>query len=60
MPRKPKPDSDHHVPVTISFEPEQYKEIIAYCERNERALSWVVRRALTSWLERHKNDSIED
>ena len=58
MPRKPSPESEKHVPCTISFEPEQYKELIAYCERNDRTMAWVVRQSLKRWLEDHKDDHI--
>ncbi len=60
MPRAKRPDDEHCRSVPISFEPEQYKQLIAYCERNDRTMAWVIRQALKVWLEKHKNDSIED
>ena len=58
MPRAKRPEVEHCKNISVSFEPEQYKEVISYCERNERSLSWVIRKALAEWLEKHKNDSI--
>jgi len=45
---------------SVSFTPEQYAEVIDYCQRNERSISWVIRRALKEFLVRHKNDSLDD
>ena len=58
MPRAKRPEEEHCRSVAISFEPEQYKQVISYCERNERTLAWVVRKALAQWLEEHKDDKI--
>lgn len=48
-----KNDKDKYVKTTISFEPEQYKRMISYCEREERSASWVIRKALAEWFEKH-------
>ena len=58
MPRKADPDREKHMSVTISFEPDQYRELISYCERNDRTMAWVVRQSLKQWLEAHKDDHI--
>ena len=58
MPRPKTPEETHCQKMSISFEPEQLKELIAYCQRNERSISWVIRKALEKWLEEHKNDSL--
>ena len=58
MPRKADPNREKCVSVAISFEPEQYRELISYCERNDRSMAWVVRQALKRWLEEHKGDHI--
>ena len=44
--------------MSISFTPEQLQEVFSYCQRNERSISWVIRKALEKWLEEHKNDSL--
>ena len=41
-----------------SVSPEQMKELLDYCQRNERAISWVIRKALEDWLEKHKSDNL--
>ena len=53
MANQKKDDKDKYVKTTISFEPEQYKKMISYCEREERSASWVIRKALTEWFEKH-------
>ena len=53
MPRGKLPQEDLHVKQSVSFEPAQLKRVIAYCEREERTLSWVIRKALAEWLEKH-------
>ena len=58
MPRQKKPESEHHISVSISFDPLQYAELIEYCERMERPVAWVIRRALAAYLEEHKDDKI--
>lgn len=58
MARPKKPEEEHCQKMSISFTPEQMKELIDYCQRNERAISWVIRKALDDWLEKHKNDTL--
>lgn len=58
MPRNPVPDEQKAQKVSISFEPEQLKEVLEYCQRNERSIAWVIRKALAEWLPKHKDDSI--
>lgn len=43
MANQKKDDKDKYVKTTISFEPEQYRQMISYCEREERSASWVIR-----------------
>lgn len=58
MPRQKRPEEEHYQAVSISFEPEQLKQLVHYCEVNERTMSWVIRKALAQWLEEHKNDKV--
>lgn len=58
MPRPKRPEEEHCQRVGISFDPDQFKELTEYCERNERTYSWVIRKALAEWLEKHKDDSL--
>ena len=53
MANQKKDDKDTYVKTTISFEPEQYRQMISYCEREERSASWVIRKALAEWFEKH-------
>lgn len=34
----------------ITMEPEQFQRLSEYCEKIERPLSWVIRKALTEYL----------
>ncbi|MEE0140473.1 MAG: ribbon-helix-helix domain-containing protein [Coprococcus sp.] len=47
-----KDEKDRFIKTTISFDPEQYRRIIEYCNREDRTISWVVRKALAEWLEK--------
>lgn len=58
MPRSPIPDEQKAQKVSISFDPEQLKEVLEYCQKNERSMAWVIRKALADWLPKHKDDSI--
>ena len=53
MANKKKDDKDKYIKTTISFEPEQYRQMISYCEREERSASWVIRKAFAEWFEKH-------
>ena len=56
MPRKKTDPETHAVKVSVSFTCEHHKELIEYCEKHERSLAWVVRKALDEWLPKHKDD----
>ena len=58
MPRSPIPDEQKAQKISVSFEPQQLKELLAYCQKNERSISWVIRKALAEWLPKHEDDSI--
>jgi Arc/MetJ-type ribon-helix-helix transcriptional regulator len=58
MPRPKTPEETHCQKMSVSFTPEQLEQVIDYCQRNERSISWVIRKALEKWLEEHKNDSL--
>lgn len=58
MPRNPVPDEKKAQKISISFDPEQLKEVLEYCQKNERSMAWVIRKALAEWLPKHKDDSI--
>lgn len=58
MPRSPIPYEQKAQKVSISFDPEQLKEVLEYCQKNERSIAWVIRKALADWLPKHREDSI--
>ena len=58
MPRSPIPEEQKAQKVSVSFDPQQLKEVLAYCQRNERSIAWVVRKALADWLSKQKDESI--
>jgi len=39
-----------YIKQNISMEPEQLERLIAYCQREDRAMSWVIRKALDKYL----------
>ena len=48
---KKKEPGEKCVKQNISIEPEQLKRITALCQREERTISWVIRKALDKYLE---------
>ncbi len=58
MPRPKRPEEDHNVKVSISFTPEHMRELLNYCQKNERSMSWVIRKALEEWFPKHKDDHV--
>ena len=58
MPRAKRPEEEHCQRMSISFTPEQMQAVLDYCQRNERSISWVIRKALEDWLEKHKSDTL--
>ena len=59
MPRQKKQEDQLCRKVSVSFIPDQYEELMRYCEVHERSLAWVVRKALNDWLAKHKDDPVE-
>lgn len=58
MPPKKK-EEDKALVLHISMNPELHKQTISWCERNDRALSWTIARALKEFLEKHKDESLD-
>jgi len=58
MPRPKTPEETHALKVSISFSPGQYEELVKYCQKNERSMAWVIRKALDEWLPKHKDDHV--
>ena len=51
MARPKKPDGQKAIKQSVSFDPEQMERIKKYCLREERSVSWCVRKAMDQWLE---------
>lgn len=49
--RTKKDPRDKCIRQNVSMEPEQLKRVTAYCQREDRAISWVVRKALDNYLD---------
>lgn len=43
--------------VTLTLDPDDYSTINALAERSEVSASWLIRRAVREFLERHKGDA---
>lgn len=56
MPRKKRPESENCRDMMISLTPEVFKRLSEYCEREERPYSWVIRKALVDWLDKHEKN----
>lgn len=50
MARPKKAVGEKYIRQDISMEPEQFKQVIAYCQEKERSISWVVRKALEAYF----------
>ncbi|WP_270496925.1 hypothetical protein [Eisenbergiella porci] len=50
MARPKKDNGEKCMRKDVSFEPEQYQKLIAYCQKEERSISWVIRKALEVFL----------
>ena len=51
MARKKKEVTEKYVRQNISMEPKQLKKVTAFCQREDRTISWVIRQALDDYLD---------
>lgn len=51
MTRPKKEESQKFFKRSVSFSPEQFERLMKFCQREERNISWCVRKALDQWLE---------
>ena len=52
---RPKKEVDKkYIRQNISMDPEQLKRVTAFCQKEDRAISWVIRQALDKYL----NDNV--
>lgn len=47
---RPKKEGKKNIRKDISMDPEQYEKLVAYCHREDRPISWVIRKALDNYL----------
>lgn len=52
MPRQKKNEGEKCIRQNISMEPEQLRQLLEYCQKEERSLSWVIRKALKQYLDK--------
>lgn len=52
MARKKKEVAEKYVRQNISMEPKQLKKVAAFCQREDRTISWVIRQALDDYLDK--------
>lgn len=50
MPRPKKDIKDKCVRQDISMEPVQLEMVMEFCQKEERSISWVIRKALDEYL----------
>lgn len=50
MARPKKSESEKYIRQDISMEPEQFKRLLEVCQREERSISWVIRKALEEYF----------
>lgn len=50
MARPKKEEGKKNIRKDISMDPEQYERLVAYCCKEERSISWVIRKALDNYL----------
>lgn len=58
MPRAKTPEETHAIKISVSFNRQQYDQLMEYCQRNDRSIAWVIRKALEQWLPAHKEDHV--
>ena len=50
MARPKKEVGEKYIRQNIRMEPEQLDRVMAYCRKEDRAISWVIRQALNKFL----------
>ena len=50
MPRKAKSEDQLYIRQDISMEPGQHRQLMEYCQKVERPMSYVIRKALEQYL----------
>lgn len=50
MARPKKAEQDKVIRQSVSMDPEQLRQVIAYCQANERTIAWVIKKAVAAFL----------
>lgn len=51
MARPKKEEKDKVVRQSVSMDPEQLRQVVAFCQRTDRTIAWVIRKAVAAFLE---------
>ena len=54
---KKKLPEEKYIRQNISMEPDQLQRLMKFCQKEERSMSWVIRQALTVYMQQGKDDS---
>jgi hypothetical protein len=50
MARPKKAKGEKYIRQDISVNPEQFKRLLDHCQKEDRSISWVIRKALEAYL----------
>lgn len=50
MARPKKRDEEKVIRQSVSMDPEQLRQVIAFCQANERTIAWVIKKAVAAFL----------
>lgn len=50
MARPKKAEQDKVIRQSVSMDPEQLRQVIVYCQANERTIAWVIKKAVAAFL----------
>lgn len=51
MARPKKDEQDKVVRQSVSMDPEQLRQVAAYCQINERTIAWVIKKSVSAFLQ---------
>lgn len=51
MARPKKAEQDKVIRQSVSMDPEQLRQVVAFCQANERTIAWVIKKAVAAFLE---------
>lgn len=57
MARPKKAAEDKAVRQSVSMDPVQLRQVITYCQANERTIAWVIKKAVAAFLQEQMNSA---